>query len=258
MIRSIILALVMVLVGTSAPAQDKKSPTIAWHGQSFFTITTGKGTRVAIDPHQIPEYGRLQGLKVDIVLMSHLHSDHTQLGVIENIRGKEIRIIPGLKGSGKATEWNNVDETIKDVHIRSVGVYHDGMEGLRYGKNSIFILEIDGWKIVHLGDLGHLLTPAQVKKIGPVDVLMIPVGGIYALNGSEAKQVVEQLKPKEYIFPMHLGTKIYNELLPVDEFLEDQDKEKVATSDDNSIVLNRDAQRPRPLIVQLHYWPKSK
>jgi L-ascorbate metabolism protein UlaG (beta-lactamase superfamily) len=251
--------LAAVALGGIALAQDGKGQLkISWHGQSFFTLTTGKGTRVVFDPHAITEYGRIQGVTADIVLMSHSHTDHTQFGVIENFRDKDIRIIPGFKGSGKNADWNHVDETIKDVQIRSVPLYHDNMEGMRYGKNTAFILQVDGWTICHLGDLGHLLTPAQIRKIGQVDVLMIPVGGIYTINGGEAKQVVEQLKPKEYIFPMHCGTKIYDKLLTADEFLEDQDKDKVAVSDDNSLILNRDAKRPRPLIVQLNYWPKAK
>lgn len=117
---------------------------------------------------------------------------------------------------------------------------------------------MDGWRICHLGDLGHKLNDAQVKRIGAIDVLMIPVGGIYTLNGSEARHVVEQLNPKEYIFPMHYGNKIFDEILPIDEFLEDQDRMKIAVSDDNAVTLNKDAQRPRPLIVQLNYWPKKK
>jgi L-ascorbate metabolism protein UlaG (beta-lactamase superfamily) len=231
---------------------------ISWHGQSFFTIKSSKGTTVAIDPHAIPEYGRVKGLKADIILISHNHNDHTQVEIFENVKDKDVRIITGLKGGGLKADWNPVDETIKDVHIRSVGVFHDNMEGLKFGKNSIFILEVDGWKIVHLGDLGHLLTPALLKKIGSVDVLMVPVGGIYTLNGSEAKEVVAQIKPKEYIFPMHCGTKVYDLLLPATEFLEGQDRAKVTSSMDNRLLLNRDPQRPRPLIVQLNWWPKSK
>src|SRR5438105_11530675 len=96
------------------------------------------------------------------------------------------------------------------------------MEGLQRGKNTVFIIEVDGWKIVHLGDLGHLLTPKQIKAIGPVDVLMIPVGGVYTINGSEAKEVIAQLKPRQYIIPMHYAVKGFDELLPADEFLEDQ------------------------------------
>lgn len=256
-------ALVLLIAPLFVPlshGEEKSLPIeISWHGQSFFTIKSSKGTVIAIDPHAIPEYGRIPGLKADIILISHNHNDHTQLSVIENFKDKDVRILRGLKGDGFKADWNPpLDETIKDVRIRTVGAYHDSMEGLKFGKNTVHILDVDGWKIVHLGDLGHLLTPVQLKKIGPVDVLMIPVGGIYTLNGSEAKQVVAQIKPKEYIFPMHCGTKVYDELLPPTEFLEDQDRAKVTSSADNKLTLNRDPQRPRPLIVQLNFWPKGK
>ncbi len=229
---------------------------ISWHGQSFFTIKTGKGTVVAIDPHAILEYGRLKGQKADLILLSHNHNDHTQVEVIDNF--KDVPIWTGLKPGNLKAEWNPLDETFKDVHVRTIGVFHDNMEGLKYGKNAIFVINVDGWKIVHLGDLGHRLTPAQLKKLGPVDVLMIPVGGVYTLNGSEAKEVVEQIKPKEYIFPMHCGTKVYHDVLPATEFVDGQVRANVTSSDDNRLSLNRDPQRPRPLIVQLNFWPKGK
>lgn len=238
-------------------AQEPAAPVkIAWYGQSFFTITSSKGTVLAIDPHQIPEFGRAMGLKPDGVLISHQHSDHVQIGIFEN--AKDLKVFPGLKGGGKNTQWNPIDEEFKGFKIRNVGSYHDGQEGLKFGKNSIFIVEVDGWKIAHLGDLGHTLSEEQIRKVGPIDVLMVPVGGVYALNGSEAREVVSQLKPKEYIFPMHMGTKAYDQLLPADEFLEETEKARIATSDDNTVTLNRDPQRPKPLVVLLHHAPKGK
>lgn len=254
---SLALLGVALLAGPAGSQEKKWAPIqITWHGQSFFEIRSSKGTNVVLDPHNIPEYGRVLGLKADLILLSHNHNDHTQVGVIDNV--KEAKIIPGLKGGGPRAAWNLVDEQFKDVRLRTVGVYHDELEGMRYGKNAVFIVEMDGWRVVHLGDLGHLLTAEQVKKIGLVDVLMIPVGGVYALNGSEAKKVVEQLKPKEYVFPMHHGTKVYTDLLPAAEFLEDQPRANVTSANDNRVTLNRDPQRPRPLIVQLHYWPKNR
>jgi L-ascorbate metabolism protein UlaG (beta-lactamase superfamily) len=254
LIATALLALPAVQSGEKAAW---KPITISWHGQSFFIVKSSKGTRVAFDPHQIPEYGRTFGLKADIVLISHNHNDHNRVEALENHKDKNLRVIMGLKSPGLRSEWNPVDETINDVHIRSVGLYHDDVEGMQAGKNTAFVVEMDGWRIVHLGDLGHPLTKEQVRQLGPVDVLMIPVGGVYTLNGSEARKVVQQIRPKEYIFPMHCGTKIYDDLLPASEFLEEQDKSKVAISNDNMVTLNRDPQRPRPLIVQLHYWPKA-
>jgi L-ascorbate metabolism protein UlaG (beta-lactamase superfamily) len=234
---------------------------ITWHGQSFFELRSSKGTNVIIDPHVIPEYGRLLvPPKADLVLMSHDHTDHNAIEVFDpkDLRGGKMKVLQGWKKEGGRVTWNLVQETVKDVKVRSVGLYHDDVRGTKNGINTGFVIEMDGWHIVHLGDIGHLLTPEQLRQIGPVDVVMIPVGGVYTLNGTEAKKVVEQLKPKEYIFPMHYGTDRFDDLLPVTEFLEDQPAKLVAREKDNKLFLNRDEKRPRPLIVTLNYWPKAR
>lgn len=254
-----ILALLslILLAATTAQAQEKKKPLeIRYHGHSFFEIRTSKGTTIVLDPHAISEYGRPLNLKADIALLSHNHNDHTQVGILAN--KDKVEVIRGWKANGRRLTWNIVDKKIKDVHIRSVGTYHDNMKGLQRGINTVFIIEADGWKIAHLGDLGHLLDRKQIKAIGDVDVLMIPVGGIYTLNGSEAQKVVKQLHPKEYIFPMHYGTPVFDSVLTEEEFLDGQPKRNVARSRTNRLVLNRDANRPRPLIVLLHWFPRGK
>ena len=82
------------------------------------------------------------------------------------------------------TDWAKIDTTVKDVHIRNVPTYHDEEEGAKRGKNSVFVVEAAGLKFVHLGDLGHVLTQKQVDRIGPVDVLMVPIGGVYTLTAT--------------------------------------------------------------------------
>ena len=258
MLRLALSVLAASLV-VSASAQEKGGgPTISYYGQSFFLVKSREGTTVAFDPHAIVEYGRIDGLRADIVCVSHLHTDHSAIFALSNAKDKNLRMLFGLSGAGTRTTFNPIDETVKGIHFRTVPTYHDDREGLIRGKNMVFLAEIDGWKFCHLGDLGHDLAPAQLRKIGPVDVLMVPCGGIYTLNGSEAKKVVEQIQPKEYIFPMHYGTKVFDELLPITEFLEDQEKARIAVSDDNRVLLNKDKDRPRPLIVQLHYAPKGR
>ena len=68
----------------------------------------------------------------------------------------------------------------------------------------VFAVEIDGVHICHLGDLGHLLTDEQVTELGPVDVLLVPVGGETTLTPTEAAEVVAQIGPK-IVIPMHYG-----------------------------------------------------
>jgi L-ascorbate metabolism protein UlaG (beta-lactamase superfamily) len=125
------------------------------------------------------------------------------------------------------------------------------------GRNAVFIVEMDGLRIVHLGDLGHLLTKEQIEKIGPVDVLMVPIGGVYTINGSEARQVIEQLKPKMYVLPMHYGTKVFNELLGPEEFLDEQKKENIIRLDmgqtSNELVIKTDFKPREPVVVLLNW-----
>jgi L-ascorbate metabolism protein UlaG (beta-lactamase superfamily) len=284
MYRCCLLALTAGLVFTlaDAPAGDPaKKPTISWYGQSFFIIKSSKGTAVAIDPHNIDVYNVQRGLKADAVIFSHLHNDHTQKEVLD--KHEKLKVIKGVDGKGKATRWVDVDEKIKDdIHVRNVATYHDPLEGMMYGKNSIFIIEVDGWKIAHLGDLGHTLSDAQVKKIGPVDVLILPAGGIYTLNGLDARKVQAQIRPKEFIVPMHYGTFVYDDLLPLDEFLEDNPAPSLALSSngalelikdrkewtkraragirayDNKLTLERDAKRAGPVIAVLNWQPQPE
>lgn len=80
--------------------------------------------------------------------------------------------------------------------------------------------------MAHLGDLGHVLSDKQVSTIGPVDVLLLPVGGTYTLGPGDAVKVIEQLSPS-IVVPMHYrvtsSTESFKDLATVDEFLEKAD-----------------------------------
>lgn len=249
------LAVGLLVAAPVASAADGKKLILRWHGQSFFDLTTGKGTRVVFDPHAIEGYGR-NSLKADLICLSHNHDDHIQIGVIENAR--QAKLLPGLNQKGKKAEWNLIDQKFKDIRVRTVGAYHDDMKGMLHGLNAIFILEVDGLHIVHLGDLGHPLSKEQIDKIGPVDVLMVPVGGVYSLNGIEAKKVVAQLKPRMYVLPMHYGTKaaLQDELLSVDSFLEDQKKENIRMEKSNELVIDPAFKPKEPIVVVPHWAAK--
>ena len=255
MLHQLLAVFTVFALTLTASGQEAKKLSIRWHGQSFFEIRTSAGTRIVIDPHAIEAYGTIS-VQADLILFTHFHSDHTQFGVVEN--WEKVKLLGGLKdekGDRKHITWNPLDEKFKDVHIESVGTYHDEVGGLKRGLNSVLILEVDGFRIVHLGDLGHLLTKAQIKAIGPVDILMIPVGGVYTINGSEAKQVVRQLKPRYYILPMHCGVPgIYEDLLTAEEFLDEQKNVKKINT--NELVVEIGMKAPaEPQIVQLH-WSK--
>jgi L-ascorbate metabolism protein UlaG (beta-lactamase superfamily) len=195
---------------------------IAWYGQSMFQIITPAGTRILTDPMDI-EAHRVPYVIGDLLLMTHFHPDHTTAHKIENL--KDIKQFNALRrnGPGPANlEWTAQDEKFKDVRFQSLGTYHDDVGGSKRGKNGVWIMDIEpGIRVVHLGDLGHLLTRAQLKKLGKVDILMVPAGGVYTVNGIEAFKVFEQIKPTRYVIPMHYGTATYDELLPLKWFLDE-------------------------------------
>jgi len=257
--KSFVLA--VACAAAAFPARAADTPlTIRWLGQSFFLITTSQGTKVAIDPHAIEQFGR-QTVSADVVLMTHLHPDHVRLEVIEN--KDKAKVLPGLKQAGgeagrqPRVAWNPIEETFKDVRIRNVGTFHDTQQGMERGRNSVFIVEADGLKIVHLGDLGHVLSDDQVRQIGPVDVLMVPVGGVYTINGSKAKEVVAQLKPKRYVLPMHYGTRTFDDVLPPDEFLDGQKNGKRMLNTNELTVSASEPIPAEPTIVLLG-WEKKR
>lgn len=226
---------VVLATALAVPGDDVR---ISWHGQSFFEVVSSKGTKVVFDPHGIENFGKT-AVNADLVLLSHPHTDHVRVDVLANA-GK-FEVVRGWKeqqDSAQRVAFNPVDQAFKDVRITSVPSFHDDQNGLRRGINTIWILEVDGLRIAHLGDLGHVLTKAQLRALREIDVLMIPVGGVYTINGSDAREVARQVNPRRLILPMHHGTKAYEDLLPVDEFIDEQPSGSVERIKDNTLTVS--------------------
>ena len=102
--------------------------------------------------------------------------------------------------------------------IRTVETFHDDQGGALRGTNTIHILSAGGVTAAHLGDLGHQLTADQLAAIGPLDAVLIPVGGYYTVDARGAKAVCEALDPR-CIIPMHYRHAPYG--LPVVSGVED-------------------------------------
>jgi L-ascorbate metabolism protein UlaG (beta-lactamase superfamily) len=178
---------------------------IRWYGHSCFAITTAAGTRIVIDPFDGTIGYDIPRVEADVVLVTHDHYDHNYTDAM--IGDPEIINTP-------------VSRNFKDVSITTVSTFHDDLGGEKRGPNIVFVIEADGLRMCHLGDLGHVLTRNQLAEIGRVDVLFIPVGGVFTINACSAMEVVNQLKPK-VVIPMHFKTP--DEALPVDtadKFLE--------------------------------------
>ena len=170
--------------------------TIEWFGHSTFQLTSSKGTRVLTDPHARNDLP-WPSLPQHIVTTSHQHGPHSNIWMA---KGNPV-VLEGLTPSGE--NWRHIHITIRDVSVYNVPAYHDKSQGLQRGKNAIFVFRVDEICIAHLGDLGHHLTPAQLKMLGKIDILLVPLaGGIYTITASEAREVTTQVNPRIAI-PKH-------------------------------------------------------
>ena len=161
--------------------------TISWYGQSCFHLE-GKDVSVLIDPFSKDLGLKTPRLNDNIFLLTHEHFDHNNL---EGVSPEAFVI----RGPGEY-------ET-KGIFVHGISSFHDNMEGKERGLNTIYVVNFEDMNICHLGDLGQTkLTEEQVEAIGNIDILMVPVGGNYTIDGQQAAEIVSQIEPK-VIIPMH-------------------------------------------------------
>lgn len=179
---------------------------IRYHGHAQFLLETGDGLRILTDPfpQEVPwPYFEVQA---DVVTSSHDHFDHCHF---DKVRG-EPAIVNDLEQRRVAP----------GVTITGYPSFHDEVEGTKRGPNTIYLIQAEGLRVAHLGDLGALPVENVLTALEGVDVLLIPVGGTYTLDAEQAALLVKRLKPKVTI-PMHFkkGEQGFQNIDPADAFL---------------------------------------
>lgn len=153
---------------------------ISWLGHSCFKISHD-GYSVVIDPYDLTNANYpVMSASADAVLCSHEHRGH-------NYRA-------GVKLSGTQRPCPYTVETID--------TFHDTSYGTLRGKNKVHIIKWDGYKIVHLGDLGSVLSDSEKAEIFGADVLMINAGGFRAMPSDKTKPLADELGAR-VVIPMH-------------------------------------------------------
>jgi L-ascorbate metabolism protein UlaG (beta-lactamase superfamily) len=221
---------------------------LTWYGQSCFLLESASGARILMDPLPLNlGYTPPADLRADAVTISHEHPDHTNVALLQ---GKP-RVLRGLTADKKG--WIRIDERVKDISVRSVGVYHDRKRGAEQGLSTVFIFETGGVRIAHLGDLGHALTDQQISAIGSVDVVLVPVGGGQTVDAQEAIHVVDQIRPRLIVIPMHFKTEASTskDLAPVDAFI--AGRPNVRRERTNRIAVTGLRYKPSAEVVVLGY-----
>jgi len=163
---------------------------IKWYGHSTFLFTAENGLKILTDPCG-PGYGyTLGGIGADIVTVSHDHGDHNYLAAVAG--APKVLRTPGVTQEGGA-------------RITGIATFHDDAEGRKRGKNLIFLFELDGLRVAHLGDLGAIPPEDVFDALGKLDVLLAPIGGTYTIGPKEASEIAGRTCARVFI-PMHYQT----------------------------------------------------
>jgi len=183
---------------------------IFYLGHSSFKLK-GKKATVVTDPYDSVMVGLKfpKNVEADIVTVSHAHDDHN---AVSQIGGTPFVVT----GPG--------EYEIKGTGIIGLPSFHDNEKGKSRGANTIYNMEMDGVHIAHLGDLGEMLTDKEIEELGSVDILLIPVGGVFTITAKQAQELITGIEPS-VVIPMHYGRadlnqKAFRELSPVSTFLE--------------------------------------
>ena len=176
---------------------------IKWLGHASFLLESAS-IKLLTDPFNAEIGYQLYKDKVDIVTVSHEHWDHNAVDT--------------LSGNPRVIRETGLS-TIDGINILGISSFHDKKQGQERGNNIIFKISSENLDILHLGDLGHVLTDRQLMEVGNVDILLVPVGGRYTVDAEAAYEIVHQLQPS-IIIPMHFLTPDVSlkELAPVEAF----------------------------------------
>ncbi len=168
---------------------------ITYLGHSSFKLKSKQGV-VVTDPYASDVGFSMPSVSADIVTVSHDHFDHNAL---KNVSGTVRREKPFVVQTAGEFE-------VGGISVFGFETYHDSVSGAEKGKNVIYVIQIDGVRVLHLGDLGHQLAEPLIEELGSIDVLLCPVSGVYGiLDAKGAVSVIQALEPS-YVIPMHYAT----------------------------------------------------
>ncbi len=161
---------------------------IKWLGHSSFYVTSHSGSAVVTDPYKTEDVGvKYPDVSCKSVLVTHDHFDHNY--------------IAGVKGATDIIRTSGA-HTVGDLLIEGIDSYHDDKHGALRGPNVIYKITADGVTLCHMGDIGEPASDKLIAEIGKVNVLLIPVGGIYTVDAKGAKEYADRIKP-DIVIPMH-------------------------------------------------------
>lgn len=208
---------------------------VTFVGHSTFLIESPKGVVAATD--YAGWHGR--GRAPDIVTMNHAHDSH-----YTDTPDPEIAHV--LRGWGeKKGSYAAHNVTVADMYVRSVPTnIRDWSGGTEEFGNSVFIFEVSGLCIGHLGHLHHELTPQQLGQIGQLDVVMVAIDGVFTLDFGGVQNVLKELRAR-IVLPMHF----FGDLDGFDSVI--RETHDIEISESRSVVLSPATMPKKPKMLVL-------
>jgi L-ascorbate metabolism protein UlaG (beta-lactamase superfamily) len=221
-------------------AAGSREVAITYGGHSTYYIDTPGGIRIATDWNGGFRMGRLP----DVITMNRAHSSHYTLFPDPKIP----HVFHGWAEDGQPAK---VSEKIGDVYIRNVTTdirrfYGDytGVNMIKDG-NSIFIFEVAGLCIGHLGHLHHQLDDTHFAAIGRLDILMVPIDGTYTMSLDGVSDITKRLRAS-VVLPMHRFA------TPLDEFMDKIGKQfEIDVRKERTLHISRETLPSTPTVIIL-------
>jgi L-ascorbate metabolism protein UlaG (beta-lactamase superfamily) len=169
---------------------------LTWYGRTC-TRLRGREAVVVSDPYQAIVGPTGRGITGEIVTISH--PDDTPLPKAKGKRSRDGQTLLPTSLEDAFVLDGPGEYEVRHVLLTGVRTYRDDDHGTKRGKQTAFVIELDGVHTIHLGDIGHLLTEEKLSDVGTVDIACVPVGG--SLTPTRAAELMAQLDPR-IVVPM--------------------------------------------------------
>lgn len=162
------------------------------HAHSEFLLETADGFRILTDPFDGHVGYPMHSVDCDAVTISHSHGDHS---FVEKARAPQVIV-------------DQAGTTVLAPGITATGIpcWHDDQQGALRGPNLIFLIEAEGLRIAHFGDLGAW-DDDLVQRLASIDIALIPVGGHFTITAESAARLIGRISPR-MVIPMHYRTDV--------------------------------------------------
>ena len=221
-------------------------------------VASGLEFGVGVDPGgEIGHVNRYVAVQIHLCLTTanHLFEQFTaqlRIGGKQGI-GKVPGIVHPQTSCSTAPEFDCHKSTAaSSAVVQPAPAYHDNVEGRKLGLNSIFVVETDGVRLAHLSDIGHTLSEATLEALRPLDILLVPVGGEFSIDGNQAKEIMARLQPRITV-PIHYKTAVTADWPIADESAFLSSLENVKRLDSLTVTVTSETLPSRPEVWVMRY-----